>query len=520
MPTRKGRRHLGAAPAWALGLGLGLLPARSAAELQLGGSLGFGMTLRKQAGVFAWDWDSAREDTTLAELKLRYAPLAGLDAFVRFGARLDAAFQDEEAPKFELHEASLLFARAVRGDSLGLRLFARQPGSLWLDHGLGAPVSPLALGEDVQGLRAGLQGKNGLLLLLAADGSGSFSGAEGADERLLLLRFRGDKSGRLGLRIGGTFLRHDPAMDPQGAGVVRRDQLGVDVRAFVGGVLAQADYSVLTTEAFFPPALGTSPPTESASFGASGGPLTEEMSEKAALRAELRAPRLGNTRWGWVGFAPSYRAIGAEHEEALLHPGPEPGSPRRGLEGHRLEAWYELPQWPVWLRYAYDREVQFRDASRRVLRQESEIEAPLLQDVGGRVLYTQSRVRDETDGNEEHFNDLLLELRAADGPTRLRAQWAAFSLDTPERRDAFILEGGLRLSSRLQTLARATWARVPDRLHRSFFVAVQYWHLPHFEMALQYGPDWIGDRSDPVLDADVLTADLRDVLRLHLRGWF
>src|SRR5262245_14086680 len=254
MPTRNGARHLGAASAWALGVTL-LLPARSAAELQLGGSLGFGMTLRKQAGVFAWDWDSAREDTTLAELKLRYTPVEGLAAFVRFGARLDAAFQDEDAPKFELREASLLFARAVRGDSLGLRLFARQPGSLWLDHGLGAPVSPLALGEDVQGLRAGLQGKNGVLLLLAADGSGSFSGAEGTDERLLLLRFRGDKSGKLGLRMGGTRLRHDPAADPQGAGVARRDQLGVDVRAFVGGVLAQADYSVLSTEEVIPPSL-------------------------------------------------------------------------------------------------------------------------------------------------------------------------------------------------------------------------------------------------------------------------
>ena len=518
MPSRA--RHRAVAPALALGFGLALLPGRSEAELQFGGSLGFGMTLRKQAGVFAWDWDSAREETTLAELKLRYTPVDGLAGFVRFGARLDAAFQDEEAPKFELREASLLYARAVRGDSLGLRLFARQPGALWLDHGLGAPVAPLALGEDVQGLRAGLQGKHGLAMLLAADGSGSFSGAEGADEQLLLFRLRGDKSGRVGLRLGGTFLRHEPALDPAGSGFVHREQVGVDLRAFVAGVLAQADYSILTTATAFPPATGLTPPAGTASLGASGGPLTEELSEKAALRAELRAPRLGNTRWGWIGFAPSYRAIGAAHEETLLLPGPEPGSPRRGFEGHRLEAWYELPQWPLWLRYAFDRQVQFRDASRRVIRQESEIEAPLLQDVGGRVLYTQSRVRDETDGTEAHFDDLLLELRAANGPTRLRAQWAAFSLDRPERRDAFVLEGGLRLSERLQTLARATWARVPDRLHRSFFVAVQYWHLPQFEMALQYGIDWTGDRSDPALDTEVLTADLRDVLRLHLRGWF
>ena len=77
------------------------------------------------------------------------------------------------------------------------------------------------------------------------------------------------------------------------------------------------------------------------------------------------------------------------------------------------------------------------------------------------------------------------------------------------------------LGRRLQGVARTAFAAGPAGTRRSFFVELQYWHLPQFELALQYGPEWIGDAALPALDAD-LTADgsQSDRFRLHFRGWF
>ena len=489
-----------------------LTTTATADGLQLGGNVGFGMTLRKQAGLFAWDWDSTREDTTLAELKLRYAPVKGLAAFVRFGARLEAPESEEDAPEFALGEASLVLDRAVGRDSLGLRLFARQPSALWLDHGLGAPLDPHALGDDVQGLCAMVHGTHGLLMLLVADGSGGApSGGDGADEQVFLVRFRADPQAA-GLRLGATFLRAETPGTATGA-PNRADEIGFDLRACVAGVQAQVDYSAYPNASFGPIAPGGAPM-------AAGGELADALPADAALRAELRAPRLQIGRWGWFGFAPAYRCIGAEHTNLLVPPLPQLGSPVRGVEGYRLEAWYGLPQWPVWIRQAYDRQRQFRDAARRVIQQESEIEAQLATSAGARLRYVQRQVHDENVGVDAFHDDVLAALHASAGATRLRLQWAALDVNAPARRDAFALEAGLRLSARLQLLGRSTWGREPARQQRSFYAEVQYWHLPQFEVTLQYGAGWIGDRADPALDADVLTAAGRDQVRLHLRGWF
>ncbi len=498
-------------------------PVRAAADLRLGGNIGFGMTIRKQAGLFDWDWDSAREDTTLAELAFGYTPVPALAAFVRFGARIDAA-QDGDTPAFALREASLVYLRPIGADSLGLRLFARQPSALWLDHGLGAPIDPLALGEDVQGLRAVVHGRRLLALLIAADGRSWFEDTEPdvGSEQLILLRLRGDATRTPGLRIGATYMRQVPAGDPASRTVLDRDQFGFDARALLYGVQFQVDCSFIHEEkraAFFP-VEGVAKASQPHRRIAGEGPLTDAMPSDAALRAEIRAPRLGSVRWGWLGFAPSYRAVGSTHTTPLLGPQPSLGSPSRGYEGYRIEAWYELAQWPVWLRHAYDQEEQFADADRRVIRQESEIEAWLVQDVRARVLFTQTQATELLRTTGEHHDDVVVELGAAQGSTRMRAQWGALDIDQPDRRDVFALQGAVRMSARMQAIGRVTWARTPGNVQSSLVAALQYWHLPQFEVALQYGAGWIGDRADPVLDGDAMDADGRDLVQLHLRGWF
>lgn len=493
--------------------------------LRLGGTLGFGMSVRKQAARFDWNWDAGREGTTLAELKLEARPTRGVAAFVRFGADLDA-FRNEDSPRFALSEASLRWSREIGEDSLGLRLFARQPSALWLDHGLGAPLDPAWMGDDVQGLRAGLADPRGMMVLLAADRRSWFGDRteDRAHDQIVLLRLRGDPQGSARIRIGATFQRQVPSTIPlpQGTaeGVRQRDLIGFDLRLLVAGVQAQMDYSVVSTQ-FEGGAIVESEAEPGLRKGWNGGGsrLTDRMPTTAALRAELRAPRLGSPQWGWLGVAPTFRAIGANHTNPAAWT--SGAAPTRGTEGFRLEAWYEASAWPLWLRHAYDRQVQFRDASRRIILQESEIEALLARDLRAGLRYVQRQTRDEITHRDDFADDLLSELCASSGVVRLRVQWAAIDLNGFGRRDAFALETGLRMSSRVQLLSRGTWTREGSGLRRAFFVALQYWHLPSFETALQVGPDWIGDAADPALDPDVLgAADQRDLVRLHFRGWF
>ncbi len=492
-----------------------VLPA-AAEELRLEGTLGFGMTLRKQAGRFAWDWESAREETTLAELKLGYTAAPGFAALVRFGAGLESAHADE-APRFERGAAALVYAHPVGSDSLGLRLFARQPSALWLDHGLAVPVDPGVLGDDAQGLRAAYSGRHGMLLFLGADASTAFPATSDAarDVRFILLRFRADSSSRQGLRFGGTYTLQRTA-----GGAPRRDRIGFDLRFLVAGVQAQVDYAVLVeSDSYHAPTYEST--TDAATAAATPGPLTGALTPQEALRAELRTVRLGNPRWGWFGFAPSYRASGAEHTNPLVRPEASVGSPIRGLEGYRLEAWYTAASWPLWLRQSFDRHQQFRDAARRVIQQESEIEAVLARDVAARLRYSQTQVRGAGVAADVHHDAFTAELRATSGATRVRAQAGWLDGGTPAEREVFALEGTVRVSSRVQALGRASWAREASRLREALFAEVQYWSLPQFEVSLQYGPDWIGDRADPSLDADLVAASAqRDVVRLHFRGWF
>ena len=502
--------------------------AAAAPQLRIGGSLGFGLTAQEKAGEFDWDWNSAREDTQLVELHFGFVPRPALTTFIAFGARLDAS-RDLDAPRFELREAAVRYTwKRARGDSLVLGYFARQPPALWLDHGLGSPLNPIALGENVQGARVDLRWKALVVAALAADASDSDPVSGPAqDGDAFVLRARGDWPRAAGMRLGGTFLRHLPQRgpttgDPAAVDVERRDLAAVDLRFLLQGVQLLLDYSQVDAHFAEPGAAEAQEPGERTSwdFGADGG-LRRVMPTTASLQAELRAPALGNARWGWFGGAPAYRLIGANSTNPLAAPLPDPGTPTRGLEGYRVEVWYQAAAWPVWLRQVYDHSTQFRDADRRVVAQVSEIEGRMSPDISGRLRYTQLDVPEPQRTADEFHSTLLAEIRAVAATTRLRGQFALVDADADTRRDLVTVEAGMRVTSHIHAVARASAARDAIGMRRAFFAELQYWHLPQFEFALQYGPDWIGDAADPVLDPDLNAAgDMRGLVRVHLRGWF
>jgi hypothetical protein len=133
----------------------------------------------------------------------------------------------------------------------------------------------------------------------------------------------------------------------------------------------------------------------------------------------------------------------------------------------------------------------------------------------------QRDVRRDAEGIHERHDDFFAEIVVEESQSRLRAQAGVVDLDARGERTVGIIEAAAHLGTRVQALARTTFASAPAASRRSFSAELQYWHWPQFELALAWGPDWIGDTADPVHDGD-LTADgdAQDRVRLHFRGWF
>ena len=507
----------------------------SAAEVRVGGGVGFGITALRPPGAFRWDFDSLHEDTTLAVIKIG-ARAASLRGFVSLGAGFDG-LEEATGPRFELREASLGSThRRGASDSLALRLFARQPQSLWIDHALTPPVAAWAAGgNEATGMRADGALGRGSATLLAGWRSTLFAPAAGSPpalppwtapaESYLVLRVRGDVPQWAGLRVGATWKRLHPATlfvgGPSPVDAAHRDVLGFDSQAQWHGMVASVEYAHTAASPVSGVSASAGSPGTTSEPVRSSGPVTRALSPEDGLRAELRCAGLPLAGWGALGFAPQYRALGGSYVDRLADTEVDAGRPRRGLEGYRLEAWFEPAFWPGWVRQVYDRHQQFRDADRRVILQQSEVVVPLTARLRARALYVQ---RDEllaTEHLREYHDDLLAEVAAGDAGLRCRVQAGVVDLHAPTARRVAVLEAAAHLGRRLQAVARTAYAAGDAGTRRSVFVELQYWHLPQFELAVQFGPEWIGDAADPLLDAD-LTADGShiDRFRLHFRGWF
>jgi hypothetical protein len=196
-------------------------------------------------------------------------------------------------------------------------------------------------------------------------------------------------------------------------------------------------------------------------------------------------------------------------------------APRRGLEGYRLEAWYEPAFFPGWIRQLYDRHLQFRDADRRVLVQQTEIEGRLTAAARGRLRYVQLAVRDGGRSRDTRTDYVLGDVVAEDRGGRLRVSAGLLDVDTVREARVMALEMTANLGARVQAVGRWTAQARDGDAEQAAFVALQYWHGSQFEAALQWGPEWIGDTVDPVLDPDVRGDPApRDALRVQVRGWF
>jgi len=498
----------------------------AADPVEVHGALGFGLGAERRSGGFEWDFGAAHAETTLAQLQLGVRPAAGLLGFVHFGARLDAT-HDAPGARFELREAAVLYAhRFTDNDSLRLRAFARQPSVLWLDHGIAPPIDPRLLGDDVQGVRADVHSHTFHASVIAADPS-RFDADAGTPDRkdigLALARLRADLA--YGVRVGATWLREHPDAaflqgDPAAVDASRRDVVGMDARWFVGGTLLQLQFDQSDADYADPAAAAIQQPGVRSGWDWNASHrVTDVIPTTAQLRVEARAPRLGNPRWGWFGFAPRYRAVGEHFTNRWSQADVAAGTPRRGYEGYTLEAWYSAAGWPVWFRQLYDRQVQFRDANRTSIRQVSEVWGWVHPQVRARAQYTQRQTHEPDLQHTSHDDDLLLEVATHVERTRVRAQMAVLDVNAVTQGEALSLEVAAGISGNLQAVGRTTLWRELGGVRSSLFVELQYWSLPQFEAALAYGPGWAGDQADPALDPD-LGSGFSEQVRLHVRGWF
>lgn len=485
--------------------------------IRIEGAVGFGFEAQSRAGRFPWDWHTARADTASVDLKLGTRLVEGVQAMVAFSSGFEP-----HGDRFALREAAFDAAwhREASADSAVLHLFAYQPSRLWLDLPLQSPLAAEALGEDaVHGARADASWRTLVGTALWARAGEEDVAANAA----WLARLRWD--GWQPARFGATWTRHLPDVDrtlgdPASVDPLRRDVVGIDARTIWRTLIASLEFTDSRDEFAVEGAAAAQEPGRRTHWqGEASRRLTDIMPTTATLRAELRARSLGGPRWGHWGFAPAYRALGAHSGSRLQAAERDRDAPRRGLEGYRLEAWYEPPRWPGWIRQVYDRHLEFRDANRRVIVQQTEIEMRMTAAARGRLRYQQHAV--DAGGEQEHADYLLGDLVAEDRLGRLRLASGVLDLDTAHQSRVMAVEMTANLGARLQAVGRWTAQTRDADIAQAAFIAVQYWHLPQFEAALQYGPEWIGDANDPVLDADLrIDPAPRDAVRIHVRGWF
>jgi hypothetical protein len=245
--------------------------------------------------------------------------------------------------------------------------------------------------------------------------------------------------------------------------------------------------------------------------------LLADLPSNAAVRAEIRAASLGDPSWGWIGFAPALRVVGRQH--VLRNHVPPAATARRGTQSWQLDVWYRAAHWPVWLRQAVSRQEETVDADRITDRRVTEVEAMLTARVRGRLRWLSRHV--ESAGQGRSHRDLVVDAWFEEVSRRLRAQFGWLDIDEPNEKQALALEFNTPIIGSWNALARSGMTRDATRLRPSLFAELQYWRLPHFELALSYGSDVFGDAVDPVFDADQIAAgDTRNVVRVHFRGWF
>jgi hypothetical protein len=487
-----------------------LAASKARAEpIRFEGTVGFDFAAR--AARDAWNWSSV--DSSRAELKFGTGWEERLRAF--------AAFSTGRAPaveRFELREAALDVGWRRAADCAAVHVFAFQPSRLWLDLPLQAPLAPAAWGGDeVHGARADAAWRawTGTVLGVARSDS-SFDAAW-----IGRLRWDGWRPGRFGI----TWMRQLPAAERTAgdAAVVdplRRDVVTLDARAGSRALVASFEVSEARDDFAVAGATAAQQPGRRTAWrGEASRRVTDILPTTAALRAELRGRGLGSPAWGEVGYAAAYRALGRHSGSRLQAPERDLAAPRRGLEGYRLDAWYE-PRWiPGWLRHVYDRHLEFGDADRRVIVQQTELETRWTGAARTRVRYQQHATR--TGSAIESEDVLLADLVAEDRNGRLRVAAGLLDLDTDRERRVVVLEMTANLGARVQAVGRWTAAGRGAATEPAAFVALQYWQSQAFEASLSFGPEDVGDAIDPILDPDLgPPAESRDRVRIHVRGWF
>jgi hypothetical protein len=491
--------------------------AAHAAETRWGGVLGVGFAATRAPGAFRWNFDSTR-DSALAVLRVG-ATSGPLHGFASFAATPGAA-RDADTPAFRIREAALTAAWHTAADSAGLVLFAHEPGRVWLDLPLSVPVDAAHLGGgSITGLRGDAAWQDWKATVLALRSSASASGDSVDDApRAWVTRLRRDLGTAGAFRIGATWSRDLPVVSA--GDNAPGDVVTFDARAHTHGVVASVEYaqSRRTDPVVTPvvPAAGTAPV-----HVATPGPWTNALPERGALRLELRASAIPAGHFGTFGVAPAYRAIGARYFDRLAAGERDLDATARGFEGPHAEVWFAPRAWPAWVRQVYERRREFADADRRTWLQATEIQAWLTDRLRSRAFYVQRDLRIFDRPAHAHQDDLIGEVVAEDGAARVRAQAGWIDLNAPGERSVVMLETTARIAGRVQLVSRLAGASRGSGARRSAYMGLRYWHLPEFELVLEYGATTVGDLSEPALDADFSAVGTQlDRVRLHFRGWF
>ncbi|MBN1827396.1 MAG: hypothetical protein JW958_14140 [Candidatus Eisenbacteria bacterium] len=494
-----------------------LVPPVLAGTTRIEGEYQLQLDIRKQDRPFAWDFESNNGDTWAAsQFRIFSVPRPGVEAFVKVEADWNPYDNMEEDAQFVYRESHMRFLKQFGDTELDAYLFHRQD-RFWVENHLIRVVDPNNVkdGDNAQGFRFDLRRWKGFdATYIMSDfsnnskvGGGTTEPSSSDDAHIFRLR-RSFLGGAL--RTGMTYNRK-----VEGDGTERgfNEVYAIDLRGTLRDTDLYLEYADSRREN-----LEGAPDQDGFHLSDVGwNQFARGLPRDAALKAELRALRVGTPRYGFYNIVPSYYYYGPDFADYL-------GDGTNDLVGYYLNSWYLLPKRAITFSVNYGQwEKSFLETKRKT-EFFAEIYTEYVNGFTSKIWYARNKTVDfgnplQTDVTKNY--DLFAEVQVESRLAWMRVQGKLKDLETDFKKELVSVEAAVNITPHLKVYNRYAFGNDPARLRKGLFTELQYRPQQNMELFLSYGPFWIGDDAIPVNDGDLSGgADNKDMVRLILKGNF
>lgn len=504
-----------------------LLPPAAHSLTKLEGEYQLMAEMRKSSRAYPWDWDSNSYDTfNNVQFRLFSQPRPGVEAFLKVESDWHPNDNNGLRPEFQYREGHLRFRKEMGKRGIDSYWFSRQD-RFWVDRYL----IPFVNGRgDAQGIRLETWGFGGFnTTFVVADQSSQFNPADFAandpvisrdsiaaqralrTDDLYVARLRREFFQDKQLRLGFTFNRFEgwTGRDSTNGPSPWNSVYGFDGRYR----FRNTDFSLEYGESRPTNRTGNGRANELTLFKRSTG---IRLPDRSVIQGEIRSLKLGTPRLGYLNVAPGWWSRGPLYRNSI-------GGPSSDETGFIIQSFYLLPDRAITysnqLRWSGNK-VFSRNATRELY---NELYVEFVNGFTGKTAYRKRDTYSPSGGflrketRLEWFNEIQVESRLA----WLRVQSKLRDIGKPERKQLFVIENSLNLTTKTKVYNRFALGNDASILRKGLFTQLQYRPTGNMEMFLQYGPDYIGGGSTPVDEGNLNgNGDQIDIIKFILKGNF